>query len=98
MKESILQLLTANHTLSNNSPLDNKIIKIYPNPVTNVLYISGENSLELDLVIYDNIGKQIYKSKPSMQGVNLGHLSSGLYHLVLFDNNKIVHRQKIIKQ
>lgn len=67
-------------------------ISIYPNPLTDYLYIE-KNDITMDerYSIYNRLGQEVYKGNANQ--VNLSHLPSGLY---FFKIGNLTH--KIVKQ
>jgi len=90
--------------LSNKEDLENPIISIYPNPVSNILSIAGLVAGKDYLVqVYSLDGKLLSCVKPtvttSMNTIDLANINTGHYYIVLSDNeNKIVKRRIIQKQ
>lgn len=79
-------------------------LKIAPNPVinrVNLEFISANN--QLDLILYTLDGKLILKTVGSIAELNrqintvISNLTSGVYAVIVKDENKIYH-QKLIKQ
>jgi hypothetical protein len=71
-------------------------IKIYPNPVTNILTIETLDKSEVKFItVSDMNGKLIYSNKLENSRVDLSFLKQGFYTIIL-DNNKI-KTYKIIK-
>ena len=75
---------------------------IHPNPFNHQLNILFNENLEEDLQIsiYDLLGRLVYKSEISASkeiGINLGLLSSAAYALKIYSGNK-KFQAKIIKQ
>lgn len=64
-------------------------VKIYPNPVENVLNIDGLSDLsQQDCFVYDRLGKLLLKISPLVSNkISLASSSSGLYLLALVDEN-----------
>ncbi|GIZ09741.1 carbohydrate-binding protein [Flavobacterium sp. UMI-01] len=71
-------------------------IKLYPNPVTNVLTLSNAEGCELE--ISNVLGKLILKTKVELsnQTIDIAHFDSGVYFVKLHKNG-VVHTMKIIK-
>lgn len=73
---------------------------VYPNPVTNILFIEGQNKIS-DVEIYDVSGKKAASPKAEMQGkistVNLEHLPVGIY-MLRYTDGKRSETRKIIKK
>ncbi len=77
----------------------NQVVKLYPNPVNNLLYIENNNGFPIEKVrILDPIGKIILQKTNSFETINVENLNSGLYLLqITTENNKII-TQKFLKQ
>ncbi len=90
----------ANAALSVNEESINKI-NIYPNPVSDNLYIdfSGNSNLnKINLEIYDVTGKLVTSYSNIQQlTINLRTLSKGVYFYLLKDENSIIKNGKLIK-
>ncbi|MBV8325294.1 S8 family peptidase [Chryseobacterium sp.] len=70
-------------------------IKIYPNPVTNILSIQSEYDIK-SLEIYDNLGRLIRKNS-QQKAVHVENLSKGIYYLKIQIKDKIYY-EKFIKE
>ncbi len=77
--------------------INEKQISVYPNPVKDVLKISGA-SIVSDVVIYDISGRKVSEAKNLKdRQINIGHLSKGTYLLKgLFDQQE--RTLKIVKE
>ena len=71
-------------TSTDNSELSH--IDVYPNPVSDVLYISGFD-YDKNLSIYDINGKQVLNKKYTEEGLDVGFLSEGVYHILIQDKS-----------
>ncbi len=70
------------NTFSNNT------IKIYPNPVNEVLNIENTSDEMLEkIIITDCLGKKIIEVTQNMEQLNLSALPSGLYFIQCFSQN-----------
>jgi len=69
---------------------------VFPNAVDDVLYISCLNNEILRIEIFDNLGRQIYKSYKNT--IDVSSFSKGLYLLKIYDTNGQVSVFKIIKK
>jgi hypothetical protein len=85
--------------------LDNKIpeglIKIYPNPASDLLRIRIDDLRELWAYIIDNTGHVLIREKMTpgkLNEINLNGLSPGLYHLKLQNDLNEVYYSKVIIQ
>ena len=70
------------------------IIKVFPNPVENTLFISG-NSQYYDIEIFNLLGQKV-NSKLRSNSVDMSSLEDGIYLLKINDNGN-VYSKKIIK-
>lgn len=67
-------------------------ISIYPNPVTDLLHISGAFDAD-QIYIYDINGQKINPRKSSHQTIDVSLLREGMYFLQLVKNKKVmIHR------
>ena len=74
---------------------EDHVIRIYPNPFINEITINS--TLNGTVTILDLSGKVVYQSATANQTIQLDHLDSGIYILVLASNSKL-YTQKIIKK
>jgi hypothetical protein len=81
------------HTLS----IENEIgvnIDVYPNPVTETLFISTTQILE-SVQLYDILGKLVYSSKHS-NIIDVSHYQQGMYILIIKTNNSSITKKILI--
>ncbi|WP_445712193.1 T9SS type A sorting domain-containing protein [Flavobacterium sp.] len=80
-------------TLANES-FNNKTIKIYPNPVNDVLHLSNSNVFTFKII--NSLGQIVYENvrNDSEHSINLSFLNSGIYYIATNKNQKF----KFIKQ
>jgi len=95
-----IQFVTATLTVTSGAPLSvegsplKEKVKIFPNPTTNFVTISGLNKTE-DFTIYNMLGKKIKKGTLTEDyKINMENLINGVYFLKLPQRKPI----KIIKQ
>lgn len=85
----------------NNASNTNKKISLYPNPVSNILTVTGLNHHGSTIVsIIDNNGKLVTKTvaiNQSSYTINTSNLKPGIYFLQLKENDKIT-TLKFLKQ
>ena len=74
-----------------------KDLKIYPNPVEDVLHISVQNNTIEQLTVIDGNGRVILEKIDNVELINLSHLPSGLY-LLQIKTEKGSISKKIIKK
>lgn len=77
-------------------------ISIYPNPVTNSLYIDfgNHNPGNLDLSIFDLFGKRFFQTNSHYTSpfrIDIASIPNGLYVLRITNNNGFEHTLKFIK-
>lgn len=84
--------------------IDEKGIKIYPNPASNVLNIEwDEETNPMEVVIYNVLGQEVFRTKKSQLGrimtINTEKFSNGIY-LVVFDfgNGKRGSKKLIVQK
>jgi uncharacterized repeat protein (TIGR01451 family) len=78
---------------------DNLGVLVYPNPTTGILYLEKENNQEINIEIWDNLGRILLTQTSSdfIANINLGHLPTGVYYIAIGDGDR-VFRKKIVKQ
>ena len=90
-------LETSFKTISGIHPLSSSL-NIYPNPVTNVLYITGLDHAGGSIEFYSLLGKMMFRTNLSSE-VNVEVLEKGVYYMRVRDENKqVVLNRKIIKK
>lgn len=94
--ESILYMVFHQNTLSNNLAVHSEIT-IYPNPVTDKLYIKGIENSKTTVTLYDYSGKQIIQKTLLNDYLDTDNLSAGIYILELHNDQNTL-KQKIIKR
>ena len=75
-------------------------IKIYPNPVSSLLYISIQGNQNLTYTIYSVIGNQVASGKlsPSTSEIDITNLNKGIYILSIADvSNKTTKKVTFVK-
>lgn len=83
----------AEGTLST-SPIDTKlVVKMYPNPATNVFYLNTNESTEVK--VYDTAGRVVKQTTYSNTGVSVADLTAGIY-IVEMTTNKGRSVQRLI--
>ena len=73
-------------TLSNNSFFD-KSVKVYPNPVNNILYIKSNNITLSKIEIFTILGRRVKVFNDNLSSINLEDLTSGVYLIKIHSNN-----------
>lgn len=76
------------------SPADNEF-ELYPNPSTGVFYFEGEpnvNSVE----VFNTFGSLILKVDNNLSKLDLAHLPTGVYHLVINSKNGLFTKNVVV--
>ena len=74
-------------------------VEVFPNPSSGIITVSCDENLK-NIEIYNVLGSLIQSEKIHFQNeisVNLSHLSSGIYHLVLRNENLVLNQKIIIE-
>ncbi|HIB37459.1 S8 family serine peptidase [Mesonia sp.] len=74
-----------------------KSIKIFPNPVSDLLKIQKNGVDSLQVNIYNLLGKMVYQNDQISSEINLSALASGIY-IAKFESENFQKSLKIIKQ
>lgn len=73
-------------------------LKMYPNPVTgNVLNISSTANLDMNVAIFDVLGKQVINTKVTNNTVNVSSLNTGVYIVKVTEDGKTATRKLVVK-
>ena len=83
INESILYQI-AGVTLTNDDLDIDTNISIYPNPVSEILYIKSNDFSNLEYSLYDVLGNRIF-SKYQGSSLNVQTLQAGMYVLSIYD-------------
>lgn len=77
------------------------LITIYPNPVSDVLYINQEDIRDVEYSLLDMSGKEVvrYTGHEAFQSTvwDISHLTEGSYYLRIFKDKKQIGSSKVIK-
>ena len=84
-----------NENVLSSNLVEKEPIKLYPNPVKDILNIEGLQFTH-NIIIYDILGKEVFKDKV-YKSVDLSSLNKGLYFLKLSDTSGNNITKKIIK-
>lgn len=73
-------------------------LSMYPNPVTgNVLNISSTANLDMNVVIFDVVGKQVINTKVTNNVVNVSSLNAGVYIVKITEDGKTATRKLVVR-
>jgi len=80
----------------------NAILKLYPNPVEDVLSIEISNNVEVTRMTINNVGGNLINeskfNNASRFEIETSELKPGLYFITLYNNKKALATRKIIKK
>jgi len=98
VKTDTKTIISESETLTEAPSWQAKNIKVYPNPATDVLHVSGLEG-NYTVKIMNILGQSVYSTAGSSPELllNIGHLPSGMYFLRVESNQKAT-TCKIIKQ
>lgn len=81
-------------TLSTNDDVLQQSIKVYPNPVENIINITNVSDLK-SITIYNSLGQLILQSKKTT--IDISHLSKGLYFLKI-QTSQGIETKRVVKE
>jgi len=70
---------------------------IYPNPSKGLVNITTSLNAELQVSIFDMLGKEVVYSRTSNNVLNVSNLTSGVYIIKITEANKIANRRLVIQ-
>jgi len=86
-------------TLSIESPTTNLLVKIYPNPTKEIIFITHPSSNSFKVFISDLTGKVLLQKEVGKQSpINIERYPSGTYLINVTTEDKKTNSYKIIKQ
>ncbi len=97
-KDSITKQVNLLNTLVMNKT-NTTYFKIYPNPFVNNIQISSSLLDKYELKILNNNAEEVFKTNVENENttINVSHLTTGIYHIMLYNNNKLIETTRIIK-
>lgn len=73
-------------------------LTMYPNPVSgNILNITSAANLEMNVAIFDVLGKQVINTKVNNNTVNVSSLNAGVYIVKITEDGKTATRKLVVK-
>ena len=84
-------------TLSTNNLLDDDSITIYPNPVSDLLYIKSGAIHISKLEIYSLLGRKVMERTTNLNEVNIESLSDGMYLVRIYSGSSFTTK-KLVKE
>lgn len=84
-------------SLSNNE-FNKPKISMYPNPSKDYIYFTNTYLYKtISIEIYDYLGKKIKKMNVKSSTLNLSELNSGIYLIIVLDNEEVLDKIKLVK-
>lgn len=74
------------NAVSVSDPLSQEPIRVFPNPGTSIITLSGVADQAM-IEVFDLTGKQVWRGNNQSQGVDLSELSAGMYYIRLPEMN-----------
>lgn len=93
--------ITANIESSINKISNNNALSLYPNPVTDKLYLTAnENEAIQQIIIYNVIGKQVLNSEmnANTKTINVSNLDNGIYIVKMISKKGEAYSQSFVKK
>lgn len=72
-------------------------IKLYPNPVRDILYLQLNDSKNYSYKLFSSIGDQLDAKQISGNQLDFSSLEAGVYIISIYCENKILTNEKFIK-
>jgi hypothetical protein len=80
------------------SSLSQSDISIYPNPTSDFVFFKSDRHFQsLQVAIVDNSGKIILSQTVNHNQVDISRLTKGIYSLMLYENEKLLGVEQIVK-
>ncbi len=74
-------------------------IQVYPNPVSNTLYLDNVENVKLDrIVIYDVLGKKVFETNEHRDRLDLTHLDTGIFFVNIYAKDGKMLVERIMKE
>jgi hypothetical protein len=77
-------------------------ISLYPNPSSDLIHVSFGNrpSSKIEFVLIDALGREVYRNlsdlNTNVHQIDMKVWSSGIYHLRVLENEKVVYKTQVI--
>ncbi|BAO75909.1 hypothetical protein WPG_1679 [Winogradskyella sp. PG-2] len=87
-----------NETSLSNEVFEISTFKIYPNPTnTGIVNIASSNSDEMNIQIFDMLGKQVKNATISNNSIDVSNLNTGIYLVKITQNNASTTKKLVIR-
>lgn len=88
----------SNGTVSYPELMDQEEIEIYPNPISEKMYIKNTGNLNIEVELVNCFGHIVMKTNQTNEFISLGSVPSGYYIAIIKHNGICIDRQKLIIQ
>ena len=73
-------------------------LSFYPNPVSNgKIYITSKSTLDIEILIFDVLGKKVMQTILTTKELNISNLSPGVYIIKIKEGETTATRKLIVK-
>ena len=72
-------------------------IRIYPNPISDKIYVNSHEKRNVEVTIFNNLGQEVKNISEMNQSVSIDDLTNGFYVAVVSVDGIVVKQEKIIK-
>jgi hypothetical protein len=84
--------------VNNINTFENSPIMVYPNPVSDILYVVNKNQQQMQILLFDFLGREVLNQKVSGQAeFDISKLPAGIYSIRIQYGNTVENR-KIVKK
>ncbi len=83
--------------LSSNDEVINQNIRVFPNPVNDILYINTDNEERLSYSLFDANSKLVYSTRTRSQSIDVSFLHNGVYFLIVRNEESgLIYRGRVL--
>ncbi|MFY8033653.1 MAG: T9SS type A sorting domain-containing protein, partial [Flexibacteraceae bacterium] len=84
--------------LSIKSQFKANLLKVWPNPAKDKLFLDGSVNAETEVAVYNQIGMLVFKGKAIENQISLGGFKAGMYSLTATVKGQKVSAQFVVSQ
>lgn len=76
---------------------DADLLKVYPNPTNDIIYVETKNDIEISLSIFNSIGENIFqKNIIGKDFIDVREFSKGIYFINIVSENKVSQKKIVV--
>jgi hypothetical protein len=95
---SSLSMMGQENNQSNLQPQPTEALSFYPNPVTDgKLYITSKNVTSREIIVFDVLGKVVFKVNTHSKEINIQNIQPGIYMIRIKEGELSSTKKLIIK-